>query len=115
MGRHPLKLKAEPQTEAELPLIRLRTCDFGIAVQLADAAVCVADGVGYVRAGIVEVRSIGGVEGLGPKLQLEFFRYRELPEQSQIDVGDTRPAQNEQTGGAVANRGHRSECRRIKI
>src|SRR6476620_10254775 len=72
-GHHTTLLKAEAEAETNLTLIGLRARDLGIAVQLADAAIRIANGIGYVGARVVEMRRIAGVKGFGTKLQLDFL------------------------------------------
>ena len=72
-----------------MALIRERTRDFGISIELTDRSIGVQNGVRNVRAGIVEMRSIRGVERFSPKLDFDLLPQDKLAEQSEIDADQT--------------------------
>src|SRR5262249_43440992 len=89
--------------------------DFGIAAEIANRLVRKERRVRHVRARVAEVRRVAEVEGFGSELKLPSLRQRELPEQTEVPVGDARAAQRVQAGRTEARLRHLVESERIEV
>src|SRR4051794_26709912 len=95
-------LPAQPQAEAQLPLIRIRRRHYQ-EVRVAD-----------IRIRVAEVRCVRDVGSFGPKFQFESLTNREAAEKCQICTDRPGPAQNIAAGRPETDTCRRRECRRIE-
>src|SRR5436190_2660159 len=108
-------LKADSQPEAELPLVVLRAGDLGEAAERRNGTVRSPLQVRHVGARIVEMRRIGRVERLRPKLELYTLRHRKLTEEAEIQVHYTGPVQGIQPAVPETHGRHRRVCQRVEV